>query len=106
MRGQKIVSGQSDTHVSAPVVPARKLRALLIVMVVMTAWRWPGPGLASLTRDWHQLGQAGTGHCERGLTRGFSLSHQPSENLSPRQGREAIHPVIRKKGNMKLCREY
>ena len=100
------MSGQCDTHVSLSVVPARKLWALLIVMVVMTAWRWPGPGLASLTLDWHQLGQAGTGHCERGLTRGFSLSHQPSENLSPRQGREAIHPVIRKNGNMKLFRKY
>ena len=52
------MTGQSDTHVSLSVVPARKLWALLIVMVVMTA-PGAGPGLASLTRDWHQLGQAG-----------------------------------------------
>ena len=92
-RHKKKLPVECHTHVSECEVPARKLRALLIVMVVMTARAGAGlphSGLASAglaawplpldIEDWSEL--------------------SPPENLSPRQGLEAIHSVIRAKGNM------
>ena len=81
---------ESDTHVGECEVPARKLRALLIVMVVMTARAGAGlphSGLASAGPAWP-------------LDYEDFPELSPAENLGPRQGMEAIHPVIRAKGNM------